>query len=74
MRGFEGNGGIKIGMLFGLKSIIFPCSVLELYQFKDFARLLDHPVHTYIQQQNAHTYVYVAAHMHRSTKHNTQED
>ena len=34
-----------IGMIFGLNSIILPCSVLELCQFKDFARLLDHPVY-----------------------------
>ena len=32
-------------MIFGLNSIILPCSVLELCQFKDFARLLDHPVY-----------------------------
>ena len=37
-----------IGMIFGLNSIILPCSVLELCQFKDFARLLDHPVHACI--------------------------
>ena len=36
-----------IGMIFGLNSIILPCSVLELCQFKDFARLLDHPVYIY---------------------------
>ena len=35
-----------IGMIFGLNSIILSCSVLELCQFKDFARLLDHPVYT----------------------------
>ena len=42
-----------IGMIFGLNSIILPCSVLELSQFKDFARLLDPCICTHTHAQIA---------------------